>query len=75
VKIIKFDEQNRNRAVEREFSVNEAHIHYWRKQKEGLWKAKCSVRAFKVPKLENFLSLKKNYLNTSRKRGNERIFN
>jgi hypothetical protein len=66
VKVINFVEQNGNRAANREFFIDEAHIHYWRKQKEALYKAKCNG----VPKPENFLNLKRNYLNTSwKKRG------
>jgi hypothetical protein len=43
VKIIKVAQQNRNRAVERELSVNELHIHYWHKHKEVLCRVKCST--------------------------------
>jgi hypothetical protein len=46
VKIMKFTEQNRNCPAERGFSITEAHIHYWRKQKEELCIVKCSARAF-----------------------------
>jgi hypothetical protein len=38
VEVIKFTEQNGNRAAQWEFIVNEAHIHYWCKQKEMLCK-------------------------------------
>jgi hypothetical protein len=69
VKVIKFTEQNRNRAVEREFFVNEAHVIYWRKQKEALCKAKCSVRAFQVSKTEKFPELEEKLLKTLRKHG------
>jgi transposase-like protein len=66
IKIIKFAEQNGNCAVEREFAVNEVHIHYWCKQNEGLCKAKCSVTSFQGPKTSKFLELEEE-LNTSRK--------
>lgn len=57
MKIIKFHEQNRKRIVERGFSVNKERLHDWRKQKQGLCKAKCSVRAFQDPKTGKFLQL------------------
>jgi aspartyl/asparaginyl-tRNA synthetase len=40
---MKFAEQNRNHTMEREFSINEAHIRYWRKQKEAVCKVNSSV--------------------------------
>jgi hypothetical protein len=69
VKIVKFAEQNGSCTEEREFSFNEAHMHYWHKQKKALYKVKCNVRAFWGLQTGKFLSLKKNFLNTVRKYG------
>jgi hypothetical protein len=67
VELIKFAEQNGNRAAEREFFVNDTHILYWLKQKKGCAKQDA---AFREPQNgKNVLSLKKNYLNTSSKHG------
>jgi hypothetical protein len=73
VKVMKFAEQNGNRAAERKFSVNEAHIRYWRKQKEALCKAKCCVRAFRGPKTGKFPTLEEKllkYFQETRSNGN-----
>jgi hypothetical protein len=40
---MKFAEQNRNHTMERELYINEAHVRYWRKQKEALCKVNSSV--------------------------------
>jgi hypothetical protein len=68
VKVINFTEQNRNFPVEWEFSINKAHIYYWRSKKKRCAKRK-DVRIFQNPKMETFLSLNKNYLNTLREHG------
>jgi hypothetical protein len=54
VEVMKFTEQNGNRAAQWEFIVNGAHIRYWCKQKETLCKVKGSVRVFWGPKTGKF---------------------
>jgi hypothetical protein len=44
VELIKFAEQNGNRAAEREFFVNDTHILYWLKQKKGCAKQNAAFR-------------------------------
>jgi hypothetical protein len=57
VKVIKFTELNGNRTAQRESFVNEAHTHYWCKQKESQYEAKGSVRTFLGPKIGKFPEL------------------
>jgi transposase-like protein len=60
LEVIKYAEENSNRAAEREFGFNEKNVRRWRQQKDILHKTKKSQKAFRTkapfwPELENEL--------------------
>lgn len=62
VRVILYAEKHGNRAAEREFGISEAHVRYWRRQKESLINAKMSSRAFRGPKEGKYPQLEEELL-------------